>query len=248
MTRNSPFTSDERERVVASMISHSGLNQGDAEKLLASFEQRRSARDLHLERQWVTNLAAVCRAISEGRAQPPSLFAAVFWIRLYGVITDLRDRFRKASELHAMLVGNGKSLPLLISGAEVFSACTAIRDCLSDEELVFAAFLRHGHAHVYQDGFEYSVERGNPAAPALRTKTFVGTTGKHSSIEDVHAIVNQVMADHGNDDSAVALTFAKKLWPGISRLVDAMNTFFGECQADAPSDVARSSTGGELGR
>ncbi|MGH6690181.1 MAG: hypothetical protein ACREF4_05825 [Gammaproteobacteria bacterium] len=157
------------------------------------------------------------------------------------MITDLRAHLQKASELHEMLAGNGKVLPLLISGAEVFSACTAIRDCLSDEELVFTAFLRHTHAHVHQDGFEYSVERGNPAVPALRTKTFVRTMGKHSSIEEVHAIVDRFMADHGNDDSAVALIFAKKLWPGISRLVDVMNTFFAECQADEPTGIVRGS-------
>ena len=116
-----------------------------------------------------------------------------------------------------------------------------IRDCLSDDELVFTAFLRHVHAHVYQDGFEYSIERGNPAAPALRTKQFVRTTGKHISIDEVHVIVDRFIGEHGNEDSAVALAFAKKLSPGISRLFDAMNTFAAECQADGPRGNVQSS-------
>jgi hypothetical protein len=111
--------------------------------------------------------------------------------------------------------------------ASVYVACTDVRDSLTDEELVFAAFLRHVHANVYQTGFEYSIEPGRPFGN-LRTKQMVRTTRRHIGIDEVHAIVDKLCLAYNNDDDAMAFAFANKVWAATGTLKAAMDELEGE--------------------
>jgi hypothetical protein len=225
MANNSPFTPSERDEVIAAVSAHRGLTKADAERLVSTFEERRSKRNPILERNWVKTLSAVTEALANGTAKPAGLFASIFWIRLYGAITDLRTRFQPTADFHASLIAEGRSSPFVAAGAAVHDACAAIRDELSDDELVFAAFLRQVHAHVYQDGFEYSIEDGNPAQrqlPRLRTNQMVRTIRKHVGIDEAHAVVDRICAEHANDDLAAAKAFAKRLAEPVAHLSSAM--------------------------
>jgi hypothetical protein len=82
-----PFTAAEREFIVSAIAKNHGLTRAEAELI---FERDRPAkRNPLLEQQWVHNLHHLCDALREGRARPVGLFASAFWIRLYGVITEL---------------------------------------------------------------------------------------------------------------------------------------------------------------
>ncbi|MEO6600285.1 MAG: hypothetical protein ABIQ16_10465 [Polyangiaceae bacterium] len=96
-----------------------------------------------------------------------------------------------------------------------------MRGSLAEEELVFAAFSRHVHAHVYQSGFEYSIEPGHPIAN-LRTKQMIRTTRRHIGIDEAHEIVDRICLAHDNDDNAIAIAFARKVVAAAEELRDAM--------------------------
>lgn len=92
--------------------------------------------------------------------------------------------------------------------------------------LVFAGFVRQVHAHVYQDGFEYSIERGNPAAnqrPSVRTKQMVPTVRRHVGVDEVHTTVDRVLARYAYDEHATASEFARKVLPGAAKLLETMD-------------------------
>ena len=191
MANDSAFTSAERDRILTAMMTHRNISRSDAERIFDSTAERSSKRNPLLEFQWVKTFYGVCEAFCEGQANPAGLFVSVFWVRLYGVITELEDRFRKMAELSDDLAAAGKAEPIFVAGTGVYAACGAVRGVLSDDELVFTAFARHVHAHVYQSGFEYSIEPGRPASN-LRTKQMVRTVGRHVGIDETHAIVDRI--------------------------------------------------------
>lgn len=221
------FSATETERIVAAVMAHRGVTRESAERVVNSIAERSSKRNPELEAQWTTTFHAVCQALVSGQARPIGLFVSVFWIRLYGVITDLWSRSERAAELHDMLEAAGRQEPFLVAMAGVYSACNDVRESLTDDELVFAAFLRHVHAHVYQSGFEYSIEPGKPFAN-LRTKQMVRTTRRHVGIDEAHAIVNKICLTYSNDDSAVAVSFAQKIWRACESLKAAMDKLTNE--------------------
>lgn len=242
MASSSAFTEAEREEIILSAMKNRGLRRDAAEKLIDSIGARTSKRNPLLERQWVRTLVVVTDDLREDRAHPIGLFATVFWVRLYGVITELRSRFQTAAGMQYDLLATGRSHPWLAAAASVFEACTAIRDSLSDDELVFAAFSRHVHAHVYQEGFEYSIERGNPAKnqpPTLRTKQMVRTVRRHLDVDQVHEIVDHVSAKYAHDPARIVVNFAHIVGSHVERLGEAMNALEVERERDRAETVAR---------
>ena len=49
---------------------------------------------------FISSATGICDAMREGRAEPIGLFVSVFWIRLYGVLVDLRNHYRKLAEAY----------------------------------------------------------------------------------------------------------------------------------------------------
>lgn len=221
---NAPFTPQELERIADIVAKRHNLRQEDAMKLVA--RTRATKRNPLLEQQWVSVTDRMCEAILRGDAEPTGIFEAVFWIRLYGCMTDLHERFQRWTDAH---VGEDPSWPpyrFLAACSEVAAACRALRESLSDEETVYVAFVRNLHAHVYQEGFEPAIEPGNAATGQrgrVRTKQKVRPLGMHIDIETAHAIVDRVHLAHGNDERAIALTFAQKVAEPLRRLHRAMD-------------------------
>ena len=234
------FTPEEAEELISGSMEHTGLKRADAERLLD--RDLSAKRDPLLEGQWVRNLRAVCDALREGRAEPEGLFISVFWIRLYGVLVDLRGRYRKSAEAHEELVTGGGTNAFSVASADVFYACDAVYQSLSDEELIYAVFIRHTEAHVYQTSFDYSVERGNPAQrqpAALRTKQMVPTVRRHIDVDEVHRIVDAVLQRPGYNEARVAVNMAHKVGPHVEALERAIVAMEAQREEDRKVSDAR---------
>jgi hypothetical protein len=219
---NAPFTPAQMDHIIDLIATRHHLRRSDVEKLVASPAPK---RNLYLEKQWVELSHRMCEAIRSGRAKPPGLFESVFWIRLYGCLTDLREMFEKWTDVHIDVSPSWPPYRFLAAAAEVAAACEALHGCLSDDELAYVAFLRHVHAHVYQEGFQYAIERGNPEKNqrgALRTKQTVRPLRRHVDVDEVHAIVNRVYEEHGGDEHKIARVFADKVSASLERLDRAM--------------------------
>jgi uncharacterized protein (DUF1697 family) len=234
------FTPKETEDIITAAMSNLGLKRADAEKLLN--HDRPLKRNQLLDCQWVQNLHSICEALREGRANPAGLFATVFWIRLYGVLVDLRSRYRKIAEAHQYSLELGKTNPHVAASAEVFHACTAIHESLSDDELIYATFVRHTEAHVYQDSFEYEVERGNPVKKqpaAVRTKQMISVIRRHVDVDEAHRIVDAIQRKANYDDVRIAVNFAHRVGPYVERLDRAMKDLAVQREVDRAASTAR---------
>jgi hypothetical protein len=229
-----PFTAAEREFIVSAIAKNHGLTRAEAELI---FERDRPAkRNPLLEQQWVHNLHHLCDALREGRARPGGLFASAFWIRLYGVITELLGRFRKTADAEPRSDKSSLVYRYFAASKEVFDACEAVKDSLSDDELVCLALLRQTYAHIYQDGFEYQIERGNPAKnqrATIRRKQMVKTVGRHVHVDAAHETLDRVYRRYGFDDQRVAVNFAHKVGAAVNRLDRAMTRLEGVRREDA---------------
>jgi len=235
-TPASAFTDEERAKIISAIMAHREVSAEAAQRLLRSTEERRAKRSPLLEAQWVRVFASVTKELADGTAQPAGLFVSVFWIRLYGVLTELRETHRTSAELRALVRDGGADHPWLAAADDVFAACTAMHDALSDDELVYAAFARQVHAHVYQTGFELDIERCNPAqgqAPTLRTKQMVRTVRRHIGVDEAHRIVAEVSARFHHDGRVVARAFAKKVETHALNLFAAMSRLGEERERDA---------------
>lgn len=234
------FTPREAELIISSAMKNKGLKRKDAERFLE--RDRSSKRNPLMDSQWVRNLHRVCEAMRVGKGEPIGLFVSVFWIRLYGVLVDLRKRYRSDADYHAYAVEQGKSNAFSAASAAVFEAAQAVHSSLTDDELVYATFLRHVEAHVYQDSFEYEVERGNPAKgqpAALRTKQLISPLRRHVDVDEAHRIVDAISKKAGHDGTRVAVNFAHKVGPHVERLADAMKALDVERAKDQAASTAR---------
>jgi hypothetical protein len=221
---NAPFTKEELDHIIDLIAKRHSLRRADAEKLVTA-RTRATKRNPLLEQQWVEVSHNMCEAIRSGRATSFGLFATVFWIRLYACLTDLRERYQVWTDAHVDVPPSWPPYRWLAACAEVAAACDALHDCLSDEELVYVAFLRQVHAHVCQDGFEYTIERGNPEKNqpgAVRTKQTVRPLRRHVEIEEVHEIVDRIHKEHGNDEHKITIAFAEQTSAALGRLRRAM--------------------------
>jgi hypothetical protein len=140
-------------------------------------------------------------------------------------LKDLRARFELWADAHDDVSPSWPPYRFLAAASEVSAACDALRDSLSDDELVYVAFVRQVQSHVYQDGFEYSIERSNPTKKqrgSVRTKQTIPPLGRHVDIDEAHAIVDRMHLAHGNDEREIAMTFANTVHEPLVRLYAAM--------------------------
>jgi len=233
------FTPGERALILESMMRKHNLTREGAEKLLDEGLDRRSKRNPLLERQWVRLLHNMVKAIVAGTADPAGLFYSVFWIRLYGCLTEIEAKFSNCGGPVDDVPTISKFRPWLVALSEVHAACLAIRESLSQDERLFVAFSRHVNAHVYQDGFEYGINPGNPEKrrqrATVRTKQQEGLIGgRQLDVDRVHEIVDGIHAEHGNDEGRLATHFAKRVHPGVERLERALATVDAERDALSP--------------
>lgn len=241
------FTEDEWEQLVPSVMKHTGLSRDLAERALDGIA-RPSQRNPILERQWVRNLHGICEELRTGDPTPDGLFAQSFWIGLYAVLTELRHKFRHATETMEALRKIGKGHPFITASAAVLEACEAMRAALSDEELIFVTFMRQIHAHIYQDGFEVAIERGNPAVSqpsALRDKQMIPLLRRHVAIEDAHRILDEISAKNDHDVIRVATNFAHKVGSFVEQLEKAMQALEVARELDKIESKLRRSERGE---
>jgi hypothetical protein len=218
------LTPDERdEALVLAVMANTGLSREDADALVAN-AGRASDRHFSLQVLWVDMLDDVTRAIVAGRAEPFGIFACAFWIRLFGAITELRDAFTKTAQITDELTARGDTVaPVLASEKRIHTACEALRDALTEQELMFVALARHTSAHVTQKGFAYGfVPASGKQRASVRTTTKIPIVGEgQRSVDDVMASCAELVAAHGGDEDALTRAIASKMAKPVAALAFA---------------------------
>ena len=216
-----PFSDQEREDILHAMMRHNAISRNDAEKLYDGNPQGR--RNPLLERQWVQHLVYSCRQLCERKND--GFCESIFFIKLYGAVTELLERFSRSASAHPNAPAQSLVYRFFAGNREVFEACRALRESLSEDERVCLTMLRHIQAHVYQHGFELQVRRGDAKKNRLggvKADTMVPLVGRHVDVEEAHRILDEMCRLHGPEGEQLGIFFATKVAPGVLRLWKAM--------------------------
>jgi hypothetical protein len=155
--------------------------------------------------QWVGDLASIVRRRDRFREQPEMV--AMFWIRLYGVVTEYFETQQKEFEaICAEFTGVDLDMPEWESVKEMLGSLHAaleasadLRGSLTREDAIVVEYMRHAHCHVE------TLLEARRLAPA-------DVDG-----EELRRVVATRMAMAGND-IALATEVASKISASIERL------------------------------
>lgn len=157
------------------------------------------------------NLDSVTRAIVAETARPLGVFATVFWIRLYGVLTELRaDWQRTSSRLNPGGARTNFARDFLTITGRIAESANALHAAFTADELILIEFTRHTQAHPTQKGFYVALEGKKDQKKSLRKGQFLATLGKHLPVAEIQAKCEAMHAAYGNDDLAILRAFAGK--------------------------------------
>ena len=103
--------------------------------------------------QWARGTQAIAERMAEG---PDDAVAALFWIRLYGLLKDLAAVVKRHQALADVFPGDDARLL-----GQIVSALDLVRSALSEDELVYLQYRRQTECHFFQS--DYRVARTGDA-------------------------------------------------------------------------------------
>jgi len=168
------------------------------------------------ELQWVQDLDDVTEdLLRRGRDSP---WVGWFWVRLYGLLAEILTGYKGLIDTLVLPRGDSQLLtrPEVRILLTIRNACQAIRDALTDDEVVLLDYERHCQCHVHQDGYRLRV-KGKNKDQLVEDRHFA-LLGKTLPVADVDAILNRQLQAYHADDKALAVAFAQRLAPRIHAL------------------------------
>jgi hypothetical protein len=169
-----------------------------------------------LKRQWIESFWELVQALHH--ETPPGPFLGMFWIRLHGVLCDLRSEwlklFQSVGVNPATHVPNNASL--LEIALSSFRAMEAIRQALSEDELIYADYRRHTECHPTQSSYDV---RWSQRAGGILERHGVPALGREYTVTELDAAIRRVLAAHPTE-AAIAVAFARRIQPLVPPLVE----------------------------
>jgi hypothetical protein len=228
------------ERVMAAMLEARGVIPGPngewvrsttfagpnlvTDEQLRFINERRGEHEIEgLQKyQWVENLAEAVRTLDQDGEAAPWPFMSVFWIRLHGIIAELRAGwiadFRGMGIDPATYAPNPGS-PLTL-GLETFRRIEAIRQQFTDDELIYADYRRQTEGHPTQSQYSVRWSHGN-GGQVLDRRGIPALGGREFTVAEMDAAVRRVLAAHPSEP-AIAVAFARKIREPLGPLVEIL--------------------------
>lgn len=188
------------------------LSPQDQRILFADFATRAAVRAKQ-ELQWVQHLDIITDDLLAKRGISP--YFGLFWIRLWSVVAEIIPKGRELYEFMKGLSDADRKrhlgIPLYMAQHE---AALAIRDALSEDELIYLDYKRHCECHIHQDAYRLGIQ-GNK----LRTTRLFGMLGnKEIPIEALDQKLIAILRKYGFNEGAIAIDFAGRLSARIKAL------------------------------
>lgn len=191
---------------------------------LRFFRERQGDHDIEgrLKCQWVENLAELVQTLAHDGEVAPWPFMSVFWTRVHGVISEMRSdwltNFRQWGVDPATRVPNpGSPLELAL---ETFRRIEAVRDQLTEDELIYADYRRQTEGHPTQSSYSVRWSRGNGGQVVDRRG--IPSLGREFTVAELDAAVRRVLHAHRVNEPAIAVAFARKVRERLAPLVETM--------------------------
>jgi hypothetical protein len=180
--------------------------------------------DLKRPLRWAQELQQIVRCLQQA---PTRNDISMFWIRLYGVLNDMLNSYKRDETARDPDGRNDDCADqseyedaqdeyFADLAADVHQACQLILRSLTEDELLAVMWFRDYEAHVFLSAYEPSINKSGEVNWA-RNKTLLGRGVPH---DDVHAAVSRLR--HGTDDVGVATQLAAKIALACDALVEAL--------------------------
>ena len=176
---------------------------------------------------WIHQLRELTDALSAHGLDLPWPAFDSFWLRLHGVLTEVFKRHRrvKAPESH----------PHHPWHQPVLDAMDALRNELSDKEVIFAYWCRQRAAHVYLDGLGLNLKGDDN----VRRSRPLDLLGRDLSIEELDDAIAETLAQT-ETPATIAVRLAKRIQPTARELADAYSTWENLTDEEVVHSLARS--------
>jgi hypothetical protein len=154
----------------------------------------------------------------------------LFWIRLRGVVGELRDEAKKqlqtltwAKDGVSDAAQRGENFDRTFEMMTTFAAAhDQLRHALDEEDAVLVDFMRHIHSHPMVDSYLYQLRA---KGTAIDTEYRPRLLAKEYDRETLLRIIEKKLADHGGEEGA-AFAIAAKIEPLVVALCKAAEPLF----------------------
>lgn len=184
-----------------------------------SAEQRAAQK-----KRWIMSFAS-CMQEFEKHPTVPEPVVALFWIKLYGILTELPDDFR-SSEVFAPLTSAeiaalGPRARMVYEWHRVTRpALDRMRAKLSEDMCVYIEWRRHVECHFEQSSYRVQL-KGKPGGDrSLKGASEAKLLGRNVEVEERWEAIRRLYAEHG-DDHAVARATAQVVSDDAMTIVKA---------------------------
>lgn len=185
----------------------SRLSEADRNRLIF-WRIGRAGRPAATELAWVQSLLDAIAALAETHSPPA---ATVFWLRLYGTVTEIREgydttEFDKRAETEDANAAsdpfedemNARDSYYRDFAAAVHEQCTVLINEFTEDEVLYLQWRRDSEAHVTLDTYDLAAKKGPQGTAVLydeRTHRLLGRRIKHDDFEArMRALLTPVLA------------------------------------------------------
>ncbi len=181
------------------------LPAADVGRLIGAVEER---AEFNAIRPWIWT-QDLLNAATRLPAQPTAELACVFWLRLFGVLTELTRHYREADKLFGPIPAHDRVLAALAELLALFD----------EDERIYIHYRRDTEGHIWQDSYQLS---GHVDKPKLVEDRFYFLLGRNVSHDDAHKSTQTVLRRYPVNELAIAVDFARRARPRILALVEAL--------------------------
>ncbi len=170
---------------------------------------------------WVRDLTELTKEIAEKPSVGAERLHGALWLRLFGVLVDIRQWLEGIVSQCNGVTGQPGSILFHISSQ--LSAIEHLRAQFDEDELLWVEYRRHVEAHVWQRGFEPEWRNNGTA---LKDSYASKITGQIYGIDDLNERLSRVFARY-ETEARITVDFATRLRGPASSLLAATERFCG---------------------
>jgi len=144
---------------------------------------------------WLAHSVRVTKAVASGNTE----LIPVFWIRVYGILADIRDKLVRHLELAPSA---GESTAIM---QPVQSAISALADVFSEDELIYLQYRRHVECHPLQEHYSLKLTE-----TGLKDSIFQRIPKNKMTITATMQAVDRILVRYKFSEDSIAHDFAAR--------------------------------------
>ena len=179
--------------------------------------KKRFPQKLYRPREWLEDLERVCAGLLSGQTAPSDY--GLFWIRLYEAIDAIPKHYVEQRQMLAKMGADGiASQQTFVTALNLLvSTLGQGRNSFTEQETLLIDFMRQGHAHIFQNGFDVKTRENGG-----RREIFAEY--KKTAVVEIFTFIEQESHRYGGD-VGVAKAYAMKYSASLKAILSTMNIY-----------------------